>query len=159
VSEGDRSVVGHPRSAQDDRTTVLTYRDPIAGFLFPAIVASLAILTSTTGQAQFLLVFVPFLFVGWSLTPQRIDVDTKSLVASYLPFRRWQVSIPLSDAQLAYDFFYLRITRLDRKPVAAHRKAIAVRLLNEFRGPPSLIRDLRSHGLYVRRDGKSRIEG
>ena len=130
--------------------TELAYWDPIVGFVVPAAAVALALAAVKSGSWWVLAFAVVFLVGAWTATAQRLDIEHGAVTASFLPFRRWQVSLPITEARFTYDAVYLYVGRLDGSRVGRRRKNLSVRSF-EISGPPSVVFDLRERGIYVER--------
>ena len=130
--------------------TRLTYREPIVGIAAPATFILSAAATSTSGSWWALPLIALMLLGTWSSVAQRLDIEHGTVDVYFLPFRRWRVTIPLSEAKFTCDAVWLHIARLDGARVTRRRKTVALRA-TEISGPAAVVHDLRSSGVHVER--------
>ena len=126
------------------------YREPVVGIATPAILIGGMAVAARTGTWWALAISALILLGTWSAAAQRLDLEHGTITVSYLPFRRWRVDLPLSEAKFTCDAVWLTIARLDGSKVTRGRRTLALRA-TEISGPSAVVQDLRSSGIYVER--------
>ena len=93
------------------------YREPVVGIATPAVLIGGMAVAASTGTWWALATSALILLGTWSVAAQRLDIEHGTITVSYLPFRRWRVDLPLSEAKLTCDAVWLTIARLDGSKV------------------------------------------